>query len=63
MIVKQTRTRAWFCHTNALTDETTVPCYSHYFVHGGWFERDRQLLEDAHKIAHIPTTIVQGVRR
>jgi len=35
---------------------------SHYFVHGGWFERERQLLEDAHKIAHIPTTIVQGVR-
>jgi proline iminopeptidase len=35
---------------------------SHYFVHGGWFERDRQLIDDAHKIAHIPTTIVQGVR-
>ena len=35
---------------------------SHYFVHGGWFETDGQLIDNAHKIAHIPTTIVQGVR-
>jgi proline iminopeptidase len=32
----------------------------HYFVHGGWFERENQLLEDAHKIARIPGVIVQG---
>jgi proline iminopeptidase len=32
----------------------------HYFVHGGWLERDSQLLDDVHKIRHIPATIVQG---
>ena len=32
----------------------------HYFVHGGWLERDSQLLDDIHKIRHIPATIVQG---
>lgn len=33
---------------------------THYFVHGGFFEKDGQLLEDAHKIENIPTVIVQG---
>lgn len=33
---------------------------NHYFVHGGWFEYDDQLIKEAHKIAHIPTVIVQG---
>jgi len=33
---------------------------SHYFVNGGFFSHDGQLLTDAHKIAHIPTVIVQG---
>ena len=32
----------------------------HYFVHGGFFERESQLLEDAAKIRHIPGVIVQG---
>lgn len=32
----------------------------HYFVNGGFFERDNQLLEDAKLIRHIPGVIVQG---
>ena len=32
----------------------------HYFVNGGFFERDEQLLEDVDKIRHIPTAIIQG---
>jgi proline iminopeptidase len=32
----------------------------HYFMNRGFFEVDEQLLRDAHLIAHIPTTIVQG---
>jgi proline iminopeptidase len=31
----------------------------HYFVNGGWM-RDGQLIEEAHKIAHLPIVIVQG---
>jgi proline iminopeptidase len=33
---------------------------SHYFVNGGFFERDDQLLRDAHKLKNIPAVIVQG---
>jgi proline iminopeptidase len=33
---------------------------SHYFVHGGFFECDGQLLRDAHRLHGIPGTIVQG---
>jgi proline iminopeptidase len=33
---------------------------SHYFVNGGFFEVEDQLLRDVHKIRHIPTTIVHG---
>ena len=33
---------------------------THYFVNGGFFEKENQLLEDAHKIENIPTIIVQG---
>jgi len=33
---------------------------SHYFVNGGFFEYDGQLIEEATKVAHIPTVIVQG---
>lgn len=33
---------------------------SHYFVHGGFFEKDGQLLDDAPKLKNIPGTIVQG---
>ncbi|WP_167143508.1 prolyl aminopeptidase [Canibacter zhoujuaniae] len=32
---------------------------NHYFINGGWFE-DGQLIRDAHKLANIPTAIVQG---
>jgi proline iminopeptidase len=32
----------------------------HYFINGGFLERPNQLLEDVHKIRHIPTVIVQG---
>jgi proline iminopeptidase len=32
----------------------------HYFVNGGFFERENQLLEDVDKIRDIPTVIVQG---
>lgn len=32
----------------------------HYFVNRGFMRNDSQLLEDAHKIKHIPTVIVQG---
>lgn len=32
----------------------------HYFTNGGFFRSPNQLLEDAHKIRHIPGVIVQG---
>jgi len=32
----------------------------HYFVNGGFFEHDGQLLTDVHRIRHIPTVIVHG---
>ncbi len=32
----------------------------HYFVNGGFFERDGQLLHDVGRIRHIPAVIVQG---
>ncbi len=32
----------------------------HYFIHGGFFERDGQLLEDAGRLAGIPGVIVHG---
>lgn len=33
---------------------------NHYFVNGGFFEVEDQLLRDAHRIAEIPGVIVQG---
>jgi len=33
---------------------------SHYFVNAGFFKTDGQLLDEAHKLEHIPGTIVQG---
>jgi len=33
---------------------------SHYFVHGGFFDVEEQLLRDAHRLAGIPGTIVHG---
>ena len=32
----------------------------HFFVNGGFLDRPNQLLEDVHKIRHIPAVIVQG---
>jgi proline iminopeptidase len=32
----------------------------HYFVNKGFFDSDTKLLDDVHKIRHIPTVIVQG---
>ena len=32
----------------------------HYFVNGGFLERPNQLLEEVHRIRHIPSVIVQG---
>jgi len=32
----------------------------HYFIHGGFFERDDQLIHDLDKIRHIPAVLVQG---
>lgn len=32
----------------------------HYFVHGGFFEEDGQLLRDVDRVRHIPAVIVQG---
>ena len=33
---------------------------AHYFVHGGFFRTDNQLLDDVPRIAHLPGVIVQG---
>ena len=33
---------------------------NHYFINGGFLERDGQILDGMPKIAHIPGTIVQG---
>ncbi len=32
----------------------------HYFINGGFFRTDSQLLDDVHRIRHIPAVIVQG---
>lgn len=32
----------------------------HYFVNGGFFQKDGQLLDDVHRIRHIPGVIVHG---
>jgi len=32
----------------------------HYFVHGGFFDAEDQLLRDAHRLKRIPAVIVQG---
>ena len=33
---------------------------NHYFTHGGFLEYDGQILDQMHRIAHIPGVIVQG---
>jgi proline iminopeptidase len=32
----------------------------HYFVNGGFLRNENQLLDDLHRIRHIPAVIVQG---
>jgi proline iminopeptidase len=45
-------------------DETFAEAFAriecHYFINGGFFQEDNYLLENAHRIQHIPTVIVQG---
>ncbi|MGD8826393.1 MAG: prolyl aminopeptidase, partial [Myxococcales bacterium] len=45
-------------------DETFAEAFAriecHYFINGGFFERDDRLLRNLHGITHIPATIVQG---
>lgn len=33
---------------------------AHYFINGCWWRTDNQLIEDIHKIRHIPAVIVHG---
>ena len=32
----------------------------HYFIHGGWFETDNWLIDEAPRLEDVPTVIVQG---
>ncbi|MBX3022994.1 MAG: prolyl aminopeptidase [Bdellovibrionales bacterium] len=32
----------------------------HYFIHGIWMRNDNQILEDVHRIRHIPCEIIHG---
>jgi len=52
-----------FCNTRPLNFSLRALAFarieSHYFVNGGWM-RDGQLIEDAHKIKHLPIIIIQG---
>jgi proline iminopeptidase len=45
-------------------DETFAEAFAriecHYFVNGGFFQDDNQLLNNVDRIQHIPTLIVQG---
>ena len=52
----------------SLVEKTETPHFAdafariecHYFVNGGFFEEDAQLLRDGGRIAHLPGVIVQG---
>src|SRR3546814_7562186 len=46
--------------TDTLFPYTTLVRSNHYFVNGGFFEVDDQLLRDVGKIADIPGIIVHG---
>jgi proline iminopeptidase len=51
-------------YVNAFDDDAHALAFSrieaHYFVHGGFFERDDQLLAHVGRIRHLPAVIVQG---
>jgi proline iminopeptidase len=46
--------------TNDKFAEAFACIENHYFIQGGFFEQDEQLLRDVDKIRHIPAVIVQG---
>ena len=51
-----------------LIERTGAPAFAeafariecHYFINGGFFQNDNQLLDNVDRIAHIPSVIVQG---
>ena len=43
---------------NFITPFSRIEC--HYFFHRGFLQHERQLLDDATRLHHIPTTIVHG---
>jgi proline iminopeptidase len=51
-------------HIEAAAGDTFAEAFSriecHYFVHGGFFDRDDQLLANAYRLRNIPAVIVQG---
>jgi proline iminopeptidase len=47
-----------FEHNQEALAFSRIEC--HYFINGGFFETDNWLLENIHKIRHIPASIVQG---
>jgi proline iminopeptidase len=51
-------------HVTASGEDTFALAFAriecHYFVHGGFFEHDDQLLRNAHRLRAIPAIIVQG---
>ncbi|MCP5149607.1 MAG: prolyl aminopeptidase [Chromatiales bacterium] len=52
--------RGPFGHGSDRFVEAAARIEAHYFLHGGFLERDTQLLDDAHRLADIPGVIVQG---
>lgn len=53
-----------FAHIDGTAEDEFALAFAriecHYFVNGGFFAHDDQLLRDVHRIKHIPTVIVQG---
>jgi proline iminopeptidase len=49
---------------NSFEDDETADAFAriecHYFINNGFFSSDNYLLDNAHKIKHLPVTIVQG---
>ena len=56
--------RVWVLLFLLLSVNVTGLCFytslGHYFVNGGFFKKEGQLIADVHKIRHIPAVIVQG---
>jgi len=47
-------------HRELQATEAFARIESHYFVHKGFLPRESFLLDNAFKIRHIPTVIIQG---